>query len=86
MNSVHGEQQGTSTMLDALTGIFNRKGFYAYTREMIDQHPEVQFCLIYWNIRRFKVVNNMFGWHTGDEILVQLAESMKRELKNELAT
>ena len=86
MNSVHDEQQGTSTMLDALTGIFNRKGFYAYTREMIDQHPEVQFCLIYWNIRRFKVVNNMFGWHTGDEILVQLAESMKKELKNELAT
>lgn len=73
-------------MLDILTGIYNRKGFYKYTREMIDNHPELQFCLIYWNIRRFKVINNMFGWHTGDRILIQLANSMMDMLEGEVAT
>ena len=86
MNSEKEEQLASKSMLDALTGIYNRKGFYTYTRELIDQHPDIEFCLIYWNIRRFKVVNNMFGWHTGDKILIQLAEAMKKELKDEMAT
>ena len=73
-------------MLDTLTGIYNRIGFNKFTREMIEQHPEMQFCLIYWNVRRFKVLNNMFGWHTGDEILIRLADSMKKILKDEIAT
>lgn len=80
------KKQDLQGMLDALTGVYNRKGFYEYTREMIDQHPEIQFCLIYWNVRRFKVVNNMFGWHTGDKILIQLADSMKKMLEGEIAT
>ena len=47
----------TEDMRDGLTDICNRKGFYKYTRELLDNHPDLQFCLIYWNIRRFKVVN-----------------------------
>lgn len=86
MKVTEDKKQELQGMLDALTGVYNRKGFYKYTREMIDQHSEIQFCLIYWNVRRFKVVNNMFGWHTGDKILIQLAASMKKMLEGEIAT
>lgn len=86
MKVTEDKKQELQGMLDALTGVYNRKGFYKYTREMINQHSEIQFCLIYWNVRRFKVVNNMFGWHTGDKILIQLADSMKKMLEGEIAT
>ena len=66
-------------MLDALTGIYNRKGFYHYTREMLDQNPNEAFCLVYWNIRKFKVINNLFGRDAGDKILIQVADAIRKE-------
>ena len=73
-------------MKDSLTGIWNRKGFYKYTRELLDDHPDLQFCLIYWNICRFKVVNELFGQETGDKVLMHLADSLRKEFGNEIAT
>lgn len=84
-NSIE-EKLLTSRITDELTGVYNRTGFYKYTRELLDRHSEIQFCILYWNIRRFKVVNNLFGWNTGDKILVQLADSMRREFEGELMT
>lgn len=84
-NSIE-ENPLTSRITDELTGICNRTGFYKYTRELLDQHQETQFCILYWNIRRFKVVNNLFGWATGDKILVQLADSMRKEFQGSIAT
>ncbi len=66
-------------MLDELTGIYNRKGFYYYTREMLDRNPDETFCLVYWNIRKFKVINNLFGREAGDQILIQVAEAIRKE-------
>ncbi len=73
-------------MTDELTGVYNRTGFYHYTRELLDRHPDIPFGILYWNIRRFKVVNNLFGWATGDKILVQLADRMRREFQGTTAT
>lgn len=72
-------------MLDELTGIYNRQGVYRYIRELLNEHPETEFCLIYWNIRKFKVVNNLFGRKTGDKILIRLADTIKKEFGGECA-
>ncbi len=71
---------------DELTGLYNRRGFYKYTEVLIEQYPQTSFCLAYWNIRRFKIVNNLFGWQAGDNILIQLANAMKGALSDENAT
>lgn len=73
-------------MLDALTGIYNRKGFYHYTREMLDKNPDGAFCLVYWNIRKFKVVNNLLGRDAGDRILVQVADAIRNEFGGGMGT
>lgn len=73
-------------MLDELTGIYNRQGFYRYTRELLNEHPEIQFCLVYWNIRKFKVVNSLFGKEVGDKILVRLADTIRKEFGGGFAT
>lgn len=76
----------TSDLFDELTGIYNRKGFYMYTRKMLDEHKDINFYLVYWNVRNFKVVNNLFGWDTGDLILKQLANALREALGDEIAT
>lgn len=64
-------------LMDELTGIYNRYGFYKYTRELLDKNPDFDFCIMYWNIRKFKVVNELFGMEVGDEVLISLANSLK---------
>ena len=72
-----GDSLKQKEMFDELTGIYNRQGFYRYTRDLLNQNPAIQFCLIYWNIRKFKVINDLFGRETGDKVLIQLAQSLK---------
>lgn len=73
-------------MLDELTGIYNRRGFYRFTEKLLREYPGEKFCLIYWNIRKFKVINELFGREAGDKILVRLAESIKKEFGGGLGT
>lgn len=70
-------------MIDELTGIYNRHGFYYATRNLLQSHPERQFCIIYWNIRKFKVTNDLFGWATGDKILRHWADRLRDSLHGE---
>lgn len=79
------ENMEMDNIRDGLTGIYNRKGFYKYTRELLNEHQDLKFCLIYWNIRKFKVINNLFGRETGDKVLIQLANALREEFGNELA-
>lgn len=65
MKATEDKDKRKKEFMDELTGIYNRAGFYHFTRELLDQNPNMQFCLVYWNIRRFKVVNNLFGWERG---------------------
>ncbi len=71
--------------LDKLTGINNQLGFFEDTQKLLAQNPSVSFCLIYWNIRKFRTTNDLFGWEAGDRILVQWANTLHEILKNELA-
>ena len=86
MKEIREEDRDLNSLTDNLTGIYNRKGFYRYTRELLNNHPDLQFCLIYWNIRKFKVVNDLFGEETGDKVLIHLANMIKEEFQNKTAT
>ncbi len=71
--------------LDKLTGINNQLGFFEDTQKLLAQNPTVPFCLIYWNIRKFRTTNDLFGWEAGDRILVKWADTLRETLQNELA-
>ena len=71
--------------LDKLTGINNQLGFFEDAQKLLAQNPAVPFCLIYWNIRKFRTTNDLFGWEAGDRILVQWANTLRETLQNELA-
>lgn len=68
---------GQENAVDSLTGIFHRNGFYKATRALLDCRPNQTFCLLYWNINKFKVVNNLFGRAVGDRVLLQFAKTLQ---------
>ncbi len=62
---------------DSLTGIYNRRGFYQATQELFDRNPDTEYVIAYWNVQRFKIINELFGREVGDGILIQMAEMIK---------
>ena len=71
--------------LDELTGIYNQQSFFECTAKLLADHPEDSFCLIYWNIRKFRTTNDLFGWEAGDKILIHWANKLRDILHDELA-
>ncbi len=74
-----------SSHLDELTGIYNQQTFFECTEKLLSEHPAESFCLIYWNIRKFRTTNDLFGWEAGDKILVHWANTLRDILRDELA-
>ena len=62
---------------DALTGIYNKVAFYQKSQELIAMHPEMQFTILRLNIERFKVINDLFGEKTGDQLLKYIAHFLE---------
>lgn len=65
--------------LDPLTGVMNRRAFDAYWREATDivKHDSDELCLILFDIDHFKALNDSYGHHTGDEVLIAIAQTLK---------
>lgn len=74
-----------NNLFDELTGIYNQQSFFEYTAQMLDKYPDISFCLIYWNIRKFRTTNDLFGWQAGDKILIHWANTLREILGDELA-
>jgi diguanylate cyclase len=71
--------------LDALTGVFNRRGFDKALRDMLDYYDgkSESFCLIMCDIDHFKEINDNFGHLVGDNVLRTIARSLDVYTKGE---
>ncbi|MGN1083553.1 MAG: putative bifunctional diguanylate cyclase/phosphodiesterase [Lachnospiraceae bacterium] len=85
MKYTQGVSLEQAELLDELTGIYNRQGFLTATEQLLKAHPDLQFCLIYWNIRKFRITNDLFGWESGDKILIHWANNLTELLHGKLA-
>jgi diguanylate cyclase (GGDEF)-like protein len=65
---------------DPLTGLTNRHGLEASIINLLDRAPE-QLAVLVIDLDRFKHVNDTFGHHAGDEVLVAVARRMERCLR-----
>lgn len=68
---------------DELTGLYNRKSFYEKTRKFLDTNRDKEYVIIYWNVQRFKVINELFGRKAGDRILMDMAEVLRELFRHQ---
>ncbi len=64
---------------DALTDLLNRETFYLEAEKIIRNDPDTPRYLISTNIKNFKLVNDLFGSHFGDELLKMQSQIMLSE-------
>lgn len=70
------------TDLDALTGLFNRRGFYRHTARLIDRCAATHdghLVIAMVDIDDFKRLNDDYGHHAGDEALIALGRVLAEE-------
>ena len=65
---------------DSLTNLANRRFFYdsMYTAITRSKHEEVSLALLYIDIDRFKQINDTYGHEGGDQVLLEVARSLRR--------
>lgn len=61
-------------LTDSVTGLWNDVKFYQETQEILERNPDKEYLLITLDINRFKFINNDFGSHAGDKMLVVLGK------------
>lgn len=63
---------------DRLTGIYNREHFYDVVTEVVRKAESGTYCMVCSDIKNFKLVNDIFGINVGDEVLLNIADTLKR--------
>ena len=54
---------------DAVTGGLNREGFFHRAHEILEKHPNQKFAILYMNMKRFRAINDLYGYENGDMVL-----------------
>lgn len=69
---------------DGLTGIPNRNLFKKESRRILDTVPGA-YAYIILNVNKFKIINDVFGFLQGDQLLLHIASVLRAEAgKNEV--
>ncbi|MDD5936604.1 MAG: EAL domain-containing protein [Clostridiales bacterium] len=57
---------------DILTNAYNFNTFLTVANQRLKEHPEQSYAMIYSDIFQFKLINDNYGYQSGDDILKQL--------------
>ncbi len=63
---------------DALTGALAEKAFLERLRERLPEMQPGEYCLVYLDIYKFKLINEIFGYAKGNELLCALADELQK--------
>ncbi len=62
---------------DSLTGLYNAEYMYSRIEKMLIENPDKRYVVVTSDIKGFKMVNDVYGRKTGDEILINLANQIR---------
>ncbi|MDE6639819.1 MAG: EAL domain-containing protein [Acetatifactor sp.] len=63
---------------DRLTGIYNKEHFYDVVTDTVREAEPGSYCMVCSDIKNFKLVNDIFGINVGDEVLINIANTLKQ--------
>lgn len=68
--------------VDSLTGILNFDGFKIEVQRLLNENPTRPYAFWYCDIRKFKFINDVFGYGTGDRLLKHWADFLTSEMQD----
>ena len=62
---------------DVLTGGYNRRGFIRITERLLNKVPDrTKYAVLFFNVKNFKAVNELFGVESGDVVLQNIFRTL----------
>lgn len=62
---------------DVLTGGYNRRGFIRITERLLNEVPDrTKYAVLFFNVKNFKAVNELFGVGSGDVVLQNIFRTL----------
>ena len=72
---------------DVLTGGYNRRGFIRNTERLLNAAPDrTQYAVLFFNVKNFKAVNELFGVESGDRVLQNIYKTLKHSKLSPIIT
>lgn len=77
-------QQSIKKMItiDNLTGANNLKSFSGIVANLFKQYPEKNYAMIYFDVDRFTLINEHYGYTSGDTILKVISHTLDNVLED----
>jgi len=82
LNQVY-ELERHETEFDKLTGIYNKDSFTKYVHQLLVDEPDVKRSIIRFDIDRFKVFNDTFGYDAGSKLLSDIGQILRSIQKSD---
>lgn len=76
------EQAAHQLRIDALTGLYNERGFNDAARQKLDESPGKHWYLLDFDVDGFKYINAMYGKEQANQLLILIAEILSEDLRN----
>lgn len=75
----HSKNMEYIAFMDTLTGISNASLFYLEVQNKLNSIKTEKYALVYFDIDNFKMVNDIFGYEAGNQVIKAVAERLKME-------
>lgn len=77
------EHHESLSMLDELTGLYNRRYFYAHIEAVLSRTKRFNqsLCILLLDLDYFKVINDTYGHGFGDIVLKDVSRGIKEEIR-----
>lgn len=76
------EAEKEELIYDHLTHMYNRQAFVQKAKQLLNNSSET-YCLVYSDIKNFKLINDYYGSSVGDKILINFSNEIKRLFEGE---
>ena len=70
--------------IDKLTGLLNRSAFAEWIRDILEkgcEQAQEKYMVVYFDVQRFKTVNDMLGMNEGDRLLKHIAGIIEKAVE-----
>ncbi|HHU5620959.1 TPA: GGDEF domain-containing protein, partial [Acinetobacter baumannii] len=69
------------SQIDPLTNVLNRRSLNTHLEALHEQ--QFDYAVILLDIDHFKKINDIYGHHQGDQVLIEIARCLSENLRNE---